>query len=292
MTHHHHPVSPLRARMLEDMRLRKLGPKTQASYVRAVRNLAQFLGRSPDLANAEDLRRFQLDITERGTSRTTINATISGLRFFFEITLERPEVMKKVKPVPVERKLPVILSVEEVGLLLRHAPNLKARAALSVAYGAGLRASEICRLRIPDIDPDRMVLRIEQAKGRKDRYAMLSPAMLKVMRRWWREGHRLGKMLPNGWLFPGMNPVNHLSIRQPNRYVHEAAEAAGLDKPVTTHSLRHAFATHLLERGVDIRYIQVLLGHARLHTTAGYTRVATAVLRAIDSPLEQLALDD
>jgi site-specific recombinase XerD len=114
MTHHHHPVSPLRARMLEDMRLRKLGPKTQASYVRAVRNLAQFLGRSPDLANAEDLRRFQLDITERGTSRTTINATISGLRFFFEITLERPEVMKKVKPVPVERKLPVILSVEEV----------------------------------------------------------------------------------------------------------------------------------------------------------------------------------
>jgi integrase/recombinase XerD len=292
MTHNNSPISPLRARMLDDMALRKLGPTTQASYVRSVRNLTKFLHRSPDVANAEDLRRFQLDMAQRGVSRTTINAHISGLRFFFEVTLERPEVMKKMKPVPVERKLPVILSVEEVGLLLRHAPNLKARAVLSVAYGAGLRASEVCRLRISDIDPARKLLRIEQAKGRKDRYALLSPAMLKLMRQWWREGHRLGKMLPNGWLFPGMNPVEHLSIRQPNRYVHEAAERAGLDKRVSTHSLRHAFATHLLERGVDIRYIQVLLGHAKLHTTAGYTRVATEVLREIDSPLEQLTPDD
>ncbi|NIV73261.1 MAG: tyrosine-type recombinase/integrase [Gammaproteobacteria bacterium] len=288
MTTNHSPISPLRARMLDDMTLRKLGAKTQKSYVRAVKTLAEYLGRSPDIANAEDLRQFQLALVRRGVSRTTINAHLSGLRFFFEVTVGRPEVMKHMKSLPVERRLPVILSVEEVAALLAHAPSLKACAVLSVAYGAGLRASEVCRLRIGDIDSKRKLLRIEQAKGRKDRYALLSPAMLTVMRQWWREGHRLGKMLPGGWLFPGLNPVNPLSVRQPNRYVHEAAERAGLSKRVTTHSLRHAFATHLLERGVDIRYIQVLLGHAKLHTTARYSHVATEVLREIVSPLEVL----
>jgi site-specific recombinase XerD len=279
--------------MLDDMTLRKLGPKTQAAYIRAVKNLAQFLGRSPDVANAEDLRRFQLDMAKRGVSRTTINAHISGCRFFFEVTLDRPEVMRGMKTVPVERKLPVILSVEEMGRLIGHAPNLKAKTALSVAYGAGLRASEVCRLKIADIDSSpRMLLRIEQAKGRRDRYALLSPAMLRLMRRWWREGHRRGKVLRDGWLFPGMNPVNPLTPRQLNRYVHDAADAAGINKRVTSHSLRHAFATHLLERGVDIRIIQVLLGHVKLHTTAGYTRVATEVLSAVVSPLEDLLTDE
>jgi len=240
MTTNDSPISPLRARMLDDMTLRKLGPKTQNGYVRSVKNLAKFLGRSPDIANAEDLRLFQLDMAEHGVSRTTINAHISGLRFFFEVTVDRPAVMKKMKALAVERRLPVILSVEEVGELLRCAPNLKARAALTVAYGAGLRASEVCRLRIGDIDPDRMLLRIEQAKGRKDRHSLLSPSMLVVMRQWWREGDRLGKMLPGGWLFPGMNPVNSLTPRQLNRYVHEAAERGGIEKRVTSHSLRHA----------------------------------------------------
>ena len=292
MTDNHSPISPLRARMLDDMTLRKLGSTTQANYVRSVKNLAAFLKRSPDIANAEDLRRFQLEMAQRGVSRTTINAHISGLRFFYEVTLERPEVMTKMKAVAVERKLPVILSLEEMALLIRHAPNLKSRTALSVAYGAGLRASEVCKLKVDDIDSRRMLLRVEQSKMMKDRYALLSPSMLTLMRQWWREGHRLGKMLPRGWLFPGKDPINSLSPRQLNRIVHIAAERAGLDKRVTTHSLRHAFATHLLERKVDIRIIQVLLGHVKLHTTAGYTRVATELLSEVVSPLELLPPDD
>ena len=292
MTHNHKPISPLRARMLEDMRLRKLGPKTQRSYIRAVKNLTRFLNRSPDRATAEDLRRFQLHLVETGVSRTSINAALTGLRFFFGVTLDRPEVMKHVQALPVERKLPVILSVEEIAQLLEAAPNLKSRAALSVAYGAGLRASEVCALKVTDVDSKRMLLRIEQAKGRKDRHALLSPAMLEVLRRWWCEGHRHGKMLPGGWLFPGQNPVNPLTTRQFNRIVHLAAERAGIEKRVSAHSLRHAFATHLLERRVDVRIIQVLLGHAKLHTTARYTRVATELLQEVVSPLEQLAPGD
>ena len=288
MTDNHKPISPLRARMLDDLTLRKFGPKTSAGYIRAVKNLAAFLNRSPDQASAEDLRRFQLDMAQRGVSRTTINATISGLRFFFEVTLERPEVMKKMKPVRVERRLPVILSVKEMGQLLANAQNLKARAAMSVGYGAGLRASEVCSLKLSDIESKRKLLRVEQGKGRKDRYALLSPVLLGVLRQWWRYAHAQGKMLPGGWLFPGQNPVNPITARMLNRYVHHAAEQARLDKRVTSHTLRHCFATHLLERKVDIRYIQVLLGHAKLNTTAGYSHVATEVLRDIVSPLEQL----
>lgn len=292
MSDNNHAVSPLRARMLEDMVLRKLNPKTQAAYIRAVKNLTAFLKRSPDTARADDLRRFQLDMVKRGVSRTTINASISGLRFFFEVTLERPAVMRKMKALQIERKLPVILSVEETGRLIANAPNLKARAALSVAYGAGLRASEVCSLKVTDIDSERMLLRIEQSKGLKDRYALLSPAMLVVMRQWWREGHRLAKMWPGGWLFPGINPVNPLTPRQLNRYVHHAAHEAGIEKRVTSHTLRHCFATHLLESGVDIRYIQALLGHSKLHTTADYTHVATKVLSSIISPIEEALTTD
>ena len=292
MNDNHKPISPLRARMLEDMRLRKLGDKTQAGYIRAVKNLTRFLNRSPDRATAEDLRRFQLHLVETGVSRTSINANLTGLRFFFGVTLDRPEVMKRIQALPVERKLPVILSVEEIAQLLDGAPNLKSRAALSVAYGAGLRASEVCALKVTDVDSKRMLLRIEQAKGRKDRHALLSPAMLEVLRRWWCEGHRRGKILPGGWLFPGQNPVNPMSTRHFNRIVHLAAERAGIDKPVSAHSLRHAFATHLLERRIDVRIIQVLLGHAKLHTTARYTRVATELLQEVVSPLEQVTPGD
>lgn len=218
----------------------------------------------------------------------TINATISGLRFFFEITLERGELMAMMSPVREPRKLPVVLSREEVARLIAAARNPKHRAALSVAYGAGLRANEVVSLKLGDIDSERMTLRVEQGKGRKDRYAMLSPVLLERLRAWWRVGHAQGKVLPSGWLFPGMNPVDPLTTRQLNRAIHAAAAAAHIDKRVSMHSLRHSFATHLLEQKVDIRVIQVLLGHKKLETTSMYTHVATEILREVVSPLEIL----
>lgn len=284
------PISPLRQRMIDDMTLRKLQRKTQSGYVRSVNRLAKFLGRSPDSASAEDLRTFQKHLVEHGASSSTINATIRGLRFFFEITLERPEVLKRMSPVRVPDRLPVVLSTEDVTRLLNAAPNLKAKAALSVAYGAGLRASEVCHLKISDIDSERMIIRVEQGKGSRDRQAMLSPALLQLLRAWWREGRRLGKMLPNGWLFPGLDPITPLSTRQLNRVCKLAADDAGLDKRISMHTLRHSFATHLLEQQVDIRVIQVLLGHKKLTTTARYAHVATKTLTDVQSPLDKLML--
>lgn len=281
------PVSPLRQRMLEDMRMRTMAEHTQAGYIRAVVKLAAFLGRSPDTATIEDLRRFQLHLVDAGTGPVTINATITGLKFFFGITLGQPDLMAKMPYVRVPRKLPVILSPEEVGRLIAAAPNLKHQAAMSVAYGAGLRVSEVVSLKVSDIDGQRMTLRVEQGKGRKDRYAMLSPVLLERLRVWWRLGHAQGKILPGGWLFPGMNPTDHVTARQLGRAVHLAAATAGLDKRVAPHVLRHSFATHLLEQKVDIRVIQVLLGHKRLETTSLYAAVATDLLRKVISPLDQ-----
>jgi integrase/recombinase XerD len=268
-------ISPLRQRMIEDMRMRELSAKTQSSYIRAVRHFAGYLGRSPDTASAEDLRRYQLHCVDRGVSPITLNATITGLKFFFEVTLGRAELMAKMRPVRLAHTLPVILSREKVSRLIESARNLKHRTALSVAYGAGLRASEVIALKVGDIDSKRMVLRIEQGKGRKDRYALLPPLLLERLRTWWRAARAEGKILPGGWLFPGLDPMDPLSTRQLNRVVHEAAAAAHIDKRVSMHSLRHAFATHLLEQKVDIRRIQVLLGHKKLETTALYTQVAT-----------------
>jgi site-specific recombinase XerD len=281
-------ISPLRQRMLEDMRLRKLAPHTQAGYVRAVRKLAGYLRRPPDTATVEDLRNFQLHLVDRGTSPITLNATITGLKFFFDVTLDRAELMSKMQPVYVPRTLPVVLSREEVSRLLAAAWNLKHQTALSVAYGAGLRASEVIGLKVGDVDSERMTLRIEQGKGRKDRYAMLPPVLLERLRTWWRVARAQGKMLDGGWLFPGLNPIESLSTRQLNRAVHAAAKAAGIDKRVSMHTLRHCFATHLLEQKVDIRVIQVLLGHKKLETTSMYTHVATEILREVVSPLETM----
>jgi site-specific recombinase XerD len=274
--------------MIEDMRMRKMGGKTQIGYIRAVRRLAAFLKRSPDTATADDLRRFQLHMVDTGTSPTTINGTLSGLKFFFDITLGRAELLVKLQPVPQPRRLPVVLSCEEVARLIAAAPNLKSQAALSVAYGAGLRAGEVVALKVTDIDSERMTLRVEQGKGRKDRYAMLSPVLLERLRAWWRVGHAQGKILPNGWLFPGLNSMDPLSSRQLNRAIHAAAAAAHIDKRVSMHTLRHSFATHLLEQKVDIRVIQVLLGHKKLETTSMYAHVATEILREVVSPLEVL----
>jgi site-specific recombinase XerD len=281
-------ISPLRQRMIEDMRMRRLDGKTQVAYIRAVRRLAGFLGRSPDTATAEDLRRFQLHLAEQGTSSMTINATITGLRFFFEITLGRGELMTMMSAVREPHKLPVVLSREEVARLLAAARNPKHRAALAVAYGAGLRASEVVAMKVGDVDGQRMTLRVEQGKGRKDRYALLSPVLLETLRTWWRLGQQQGRMLRGGWLFPGMDPTDPMTTRQLNRAVHQAATAAQIDKRVSMHTLRHSFATHLLEQKVDIRVIQVLLGHKKIETTVLYTQVATEVLREVVSPLETL----
>jgi integrase/recombinase XerD len=288
MSHTTKPVSPLRQRMIEDMALRKLAPKTQSHYLRAVINLTCFLGRSPDTASPEDLRRYQLHLVETGISSIMLNHTITALRFFFGVTLDRADALAKMSAVREPRKLPVVLSREEVARLIDAAGKPKYQAVLSVAYGAGLRASEVVALKVGDIDSTRMTLRVEQGKGRKDRYAMLSPVLLKCLRVWWQAAHAKGKMLDGGWLFPGQNPVNPMSTRQLNRICHMAAVAANIDKRVSMHTLRHSYATHLLEQKVDIRIIQVLLGHKKLETTALYAQVATDVLREVVSPLESL----
>ncbi len=282
-------ITPLRQRMIDDMRMCKLSPKTQLQYIRAVRRLAASLGRSPDTVTVEDLRRYQLHLVDHGTSPVSINAAITGLKFFFDVTLDRRELITKMRPVRVPRKLPVVLSRDEVARLIAATGNLKHQTALSAAYGAGLRASEVVALKVTDIDSHRMTLRIEQGKGSKDRYAMLPPILLERLRGWWRVARAQGKMLEGGWLFPGQNPIESLTCRQLNRAVHAAAQAANIDKRVSMHTLRHSFATHLLEQKVDIRVIQVLLGHKKLETTALYTQVATDVLREVISPLERLS---
>lgn len=277
-------MSPLRRRMIEDMTIRKFAPKTQSSYIRAVKNFTVFLGRSPDQASAEDLRRYQLHLASSGVATPSLNATVTALRFLFAVTLGRSELTERMPFVREPRKLPVVLSPEEVARFLEAAPGLKYRAALSVAYGAGLRAAEIISLKITDIDSTRMVIRVEQGKGRKDRYVMLSPPLLELLRAYWKAAR------PQGWLFPGRDPVQPLTTRQLNRACHAAAQVAGIDKRVSLHTLRHSFATHLLEQKVDIRVIQVLLGHKKLDTTALYSQVATRTIREVRSPLEQLVM--
>ena len=276
------PISPLRQRMLEDMNVRRFTPDTQREYVRAVKRLAAFLGRSPDTATAEELRAFQVHLTETGVRPPTTNATVTALRFFFKVTLDQPETTRHLVFVYEPRKLPRVLSPEEVLRLLEAAPSPKHKAALSVAYGAGLRAMEVVALKVSDIDSKRMMLRVEQGKGRKDRFAMLSPQLLELLRDWWRIAH------PTVWMFPGRDRISPMTTRQFNRVCHMAAELAGLPKWVAPHTLRHSFATHLLEQNIDIRVIQVLLGHAKLDTTARYTQVATNVIREVMSPLDRL----
>jgi integrase/recombinase XerD len=271
------PVSPLRQRMIDDMTARRFKEKVQKDYVRHVRTFAAFLGRSPDTATSEDLRRFQLHMAQQQISPGSINAAIAALRFFFIVTLERPDLVRPLKTVNEPRKAPIVLSQEEVARLLE--------AALCVAYGAGLRVSEVANLKVSDVDSERMTLRVEQGKGQRDRYVMLSPQLLELLREWWHAAR------PPVWLFPGQNPINPVTARQLNRAVHAAKDLAGISKRVSPHTLRHSFATHLLEQGVDIRVIQVLLGHAKLETTALYTRVAVSTIRDVKSPLERLGLN-
>jgi integrase/recombinase XerD len=213
-------ISPLRRRMIEDMTVRNFADDTQRHYIRAVKALATFLGRSPDTATAEDLRVFQLQLTKSGVGAPTINGTVTALRFFFTVTLDRGDVIKHLTFVPEPRKIPIVLSPEEVVRFLEAAPGVKYKAAFSVAYGAGLRVSEVATLKVSDIDSERMLLRIEQGKGRKDRYAMLSPVLLGLLRDWWRIAH------PKAWLFTGQDPLQPISTRQLNRACHAAAHMA------------------------------------------------------------------
>ena len=277
-------MSPLRRRMIEDMTIRKLAPKTQHDYLQRVKNFTAYLGRSPDTASSEDVRRYQLHLAASGVGIPTVNQTVSTLRFFFKVTLGRADLVERTAFVREPRKLPVVLSLEEVVRLLDAAPGLKYKAALSLAYGAGLRVSEVVALKVSDIDSKRMIIRIEQGKGRKDRYVMLSPNLLELLRAWYKAAR------PQGWLFPGRDRVQPMTTRQLNRACHAAANMAEISKPMSMHTLRHSFATHLLEQNIDIRVIQVLLGHAKLDTTALYTRVATKTIQQVMSPLDRITL--
>ena len=237
-----------------------------------------------DAGDFEDIRHFQLNLAANGAHISILNHTVAALRFFFGVTLRRSEIIEHTTFLHEPRKLPVVLSPGEVARLLNAAPGLKYKAALSVAYGAGLRGAEVTSLKIGDIDSKRMVIRVEQGKGRKDRYVMLSPHLLELLRAWWKVAR------PQGWLFPGQNRVSPMTTRQLNRACHAAADRAGIDKRVSLHTLRHSFATHLLEQNIDVRVIQVLLGHAKLDSTALYTRVATKTISEVMSPLEHIAL--
>jgi integrase/recombinase XerD len=281
-------ISPLRQRLIDDMTIRRLGPKTQHEYIRHVKSFADFVGCSPGRVTAEDVHRYQLRLASIGTTVPTVNANASALRFFFKITLKRSDLAEEVVSAREPRRLPVVLSSEEVGRLLASAPNIKHKAALSLTYATGLRASEVVSLKLTDIDSERMVIRVEQGKGKKDRYVMLSPNLLELLRDWWRAARKKGWMYPGQrWLLPSYRG-RHISARQLHRLVSTAAARAGITKRVGVHTLRHSFATHLLEQKTDIRVIQVLLGHKKLDTTALYTRVAIKAIGEVTSPLDLL----
>jgi len=283
-------VSPLRQKLIDDMNMRHFSVATQRNYIRDVGCFASFLRRPPDTATTEDVRQFQLAQSQAGVPVPTMNSVVSALRFFFANTLDRPDLARKLVRVSHPRSLPVVLSRDEVARLLNATTSLKHQAALSVAYGAGLRVGEVAMLKVRDIDSERMLIRVERGKGGRYRNAMLSPDLLTLLRQWWQDGHRQGVLHRDGWLFPGQYALKPISTRQLYRVVVEASQAAEITRRVGPHTLRHSFATHLLEDGVDIRIIQVLLGHSKLETTALYTKVATRTVRSVTSPLDRLGI--
>src|SRR5215468_5773670 len=286
-------VSPLRQRMIEDMAARKLNPNTQRGHIYSCKRFAAWLKRSPDTATPDEVRQFQLYLIESGTSICNRNRIMTGVRFLFRVTLRRHDLAAELWHIKEPERLPPVLSPEQVKRVLTMATNLKARAMLTLAYGCGLRSGEVVRLRAGDIDSEQMIIRIVQSKGRKDRYVMLPPELLKLLRQWWKArptaSSNNGVAPEQRLLFPGRGQHQPLTTRQFSRLFKEAAKAAGLRKTVPLHSLRHSFATHLLERGTDIRVIQALLGHSKLETTARYCRVATGLIAKIESPLEGLS---
>jgi integrase/recombinase XerD len=284
-------ITSLRQRMIEDIQARQLSVATERSHIHSCKRFAAFLGRSPDTATTDDIRRFQLHLSKEGLSICNRNRVMSGVKFLVRVTLRRLDLANEIYHLREPQKIPLVMNQDEAKRLLLMAKNLKVRVLLSLSYGCGLRAGEVVRLKAGDIDSAQSIIRVVQAKGRKDRHVMLSKDLLKQLRQWWkiRSTRDDAGVLPGErWLFPGRCSGCHLTTRQFSRLFHEAVEAAGITKPVTLHSLRHSFATHLLERGVDIRHIQALLGHSKLDTTARYTRVATGMIASIESPLDVL----
>jgi site-specific recombinase XerD len=278
--------------MIEDMAARKLNPHTQRGHIYSCKRFAAWLRRSPDTATPDEVRRFQLYLIESGTSICNRNRIMTGVRFLFRVTLRRHDLAAEVWHIKEPERLPPVLCPEEVNRVLTMAASLKARTMLTLAYGCGLRAGEVVRLRAGDIDSEQMIIRIVQSKGRKDRHVMLPREVLDLSRQWWKERptvHDAGVAPEHRWLFPGRSHHQPLTTRQFGRLFKEAAKAAGLRKSVSLHSLRHSFATHMLERGKDIRLIQALLGHEKLETTARYSRVAIGMIAKIESPLEGLS---
>ena len=279
------PISPLRQRMLDDMTFRNMSPNTQKVYSYAVANFSAFHARSPDKLGIEDIREYRLHLMARGLKATSINPIIGALRFFYGTTLGLKEIAEQIPFARKEDTLPAVLTPQQVVSLLEAEPNLKMRTAFVTIYAAGLRVSEVVALTARDIDSARMVIRIQQAKGRKDRYVMLSGQLLAILRSYWK------RTRPPLWLFPGPDPLKPITTRSLQRSFRLAADKAGLDGSVTVHTLRHSFATHLLEQGVDIRVIQDLLGHRQITSTTRYARVALNIIGKIQSPLDQLNLD-
>ena len=280
-------ITPLRQRMLDDMAIRRLAPGTQAFYVSAVAKFAQHFHKSPDLLGYEDVRAYQLHLVQTGLNVASVNRAVTALRFFYRVTMGRRDAPDMIPLARRHEKMRAVLTPTEVARLIDAAPGPKYRAALSVTYGAGLRVSEVIALKGADIDHERMVIRIEDGKGHKDRFAKLSPLLLDELRAWWRAAK------PKVFLFPSrLSAFDHISTRQLARACQSAAVRARLGKGVHPHMLRHSFATHLLEAGVDIRVIQVMLGHKKLETTAIYARVSPKVIQDVDGPFERLVFKD
>jgi integrase/recombinase XerD len=275
-------VSPLRQRMIDDMTIRNMSANTQEVYIRAVVGLSALHGRSPDKLTLEDVRDYQLHLVARGLKPASINMYMSGLRFFYAATLGQRYLACQIPMARTQDPLPTVLSPGEVERFLKAVKTMKMRAAFMTIYGAGLRVSELAALTVSDIDSARMVINVRQAKGGKDRHIMLSSQLLSILRDYWRQTR------PSHWLFPGADPLSPITKRRLQLAFHEALKAAGIRKPATVHTLRHSFATHLLEQRVDIRVIQDLLGHRDIRSTTRYTRVAVETIRQVQSPLDFL----
>lgn len=277
-------MTSLRQRMIEDMQVRNLSPHTQTSYVQQVSLFARYFGKSPEILSPDDIRAYQLYLTnEKKLAPGSILIAVASLRFLYKVTLHKDWTFEDIIPAPKKpQKLPVVLSPEEVLHFLGCVQRLKHRTILTICYAAGLRISEAIRLIPTDIDSQRMVIRVDQGKGQRDRYVMLSPRLLEILRDWWRVEK------PKQWLFPGDFPGEHISKGAVQRACQKAHGLCRISKPITPHSLRHAFAVHLLESGTDVRTIQLLLGHRSLATTARYLRIATSKVCSTTSPLDLL----
>lgn len=276
-------MTPLRKRMIDEMELRNFSQKTIMSYVDNVARFARYFGKSPDQLGSEHVKKYLLHIVqEQRRSWGTYKVALAALRYFYRWVVKGPEIVEDIRGPRTERRLPIVLSFDEIRRFFAAIPSFKYRMVLMTAYSAGLRVSEVVNLQVSDIDSQRMVIRVNQGKRRKDRYTILSPALLQMLRHWWVAAR------PVSYLFPGRSPDRPMSVGPVQMMCQEAQEKAGLDKAVTPHTLRHSFATHLLEAGTDLRVIQELLGHSSVRTTAIYTHVSAKLIAQTKSPLDLL----